>query len=70
MREVTVVSGPEIGPNQIQTQSNALAIPIQDVFEVKTMKAEVDEDDNSVIQKVRMIVWTLRYVYILDWRRE
>ena len=70
MREVAVVSGPEIGPNQIQAQSIALAIPIQDVFEVKAIKAEVDSEDNSIILNVRMIVWTLQSVYIVDWRRD
>lgn len=42
MREVEVISGPEIGPNPNKTRNNILAIPIQDVFEIKALRAIVN----------------------------
>ena len=42
MREVEVISGHEIGSNPNKTRNSPLAIPIQDVFEIKALKATVD----------------------------
>lgn len=42
MREVEAISGPEIGPNPNKTSNSTLAIPLQDVFEIKALRAIVN----------------------------